>query len=135
VAKQVRGGADLSAALEQSASSSASPYYRRIAWQIANANRAGAEISTVLKDIVDYLSEEQKIMIRNYGSQLSPLSLFYMLSCIIMPTMGLIFLAISSTITNIPVSEATLLPIFAFIVLAQIMFIGLIKSRRPAVAI
>ena len=80
-------------------------------------------------------SEEQRIMIRDYGSQLNPLALFYMMVCIIAPTMGLIFLMVASTFVQLDLSDLSFVAITLVLVLMQVMFIGLIKSRRPRVAI
>jgi len=135
IVKEVKGGKELTEALEESASRNKSKYYRRIIWQLANANKAGTDVGAVLKDIVEFLSEEQRIQIRNYGSQLNPLALFYMFMCIIAPTMGLIFLMIGSTFVDIPINEFTFIAILIALVVMQIVFIGLIKSRRPKVAI
>jgi len=135
IVKEVKSGKELTDALEESASRNDSKYYRRIIWQLANANKAGTDVGTVLRDIVEFLSEEQRIEIRSYGSQLNPLALFYMFMCIIAPTMGLIFLMIGSTFIAIPINEATFVGILIALTVMQIMFIGLIKSRRPKVAI
>ncbi|MCX6773050.1 MAG: type II secretion system F family protein [Candidatus Micrarchaeota archaeon] len=134
IVKEVRGGRDLNSALEEAASLSPSPYFKRMLWQIANANKAGANMGVVLRDVVEFLSNEQRILIRDYGSQLNPLSMFYMLSCIIAPTMGIIFLAIFSSVATLPVNELTFIAILCIMVVVQIVFIGMIKSRRPAVA-
>lgn len=134
IVKEVRGGKELSNALEESAERNPSSYYKRVIWQLANANKAGANIGFVLKEVVEFLSDEQRIMIRNYGSQLNPLALFYMLTCVIAPTMGLIFLTIATTVVDIPINEMTFGLILIVLVVIQIMFIGLIKSRRPTVA-
>lgn len=135
IVKEVRGGKELTQALEDSAVRNPSPYYRRVLWQLANANKAGANIGYVLRDVVEFLSNDQRIMIREYGSQLNPLALFYMFTCVIAPTMGLIFLAITTIISSIPVNEAMFIAILMFLGVFQMMFIGLIKSRRPVVAI
>ncbi len=135
IIKEVRSGRELTEALEDSARRNPSPYYRRVVWQLANSNKAGANIGTVLKDMVEFLSDEQRISIRNYGSQLNPLALFYMLTCVIAPTMGLVFLMIMSTFVDIPITEITFAVILVLLMVIQILFIGLIKSRRPKVAL
>ena len=134
IVKEVRGGRELTAVLEDAAAASPSPYFKRMLWQLANANKAGANMGFVLRDIVEFLSNEQRILIRDYGSQLNPLAMFYMLICIIAPTMGVIFLAIFASIAAVPVNELTFLAILVLLAAAQIVFIGLIKSRRPMVA-
>lgn len=117
----------------------AEPGFSPDAWpgkrQLSNANRAGANIRFVLNDVVDFLSNEQQIKIREYGSMLNPLSLFYMFSSIIAPSMGIIFLTIISTLVDLNISEWMFVLILLLLGVLQIMFIGLIKSRRPVVAL
>ncbi len=135
IVKEVRGGKELTEALEESAVRNPSKYYRRVIWQLSNSQKAGTDVGVSLQVVVDFLSNEQRIMIREYGSQLNPLALFYMLMCIIAPSMGLVFMMIASTLVEIPVNEGTFGAILIGLVVMQVMFIGLIKSRRPKVAI
>lgn len=135
IVKEVKSGTELSDALEASAVRNPSTYYRRTLWQLANANRSGANMNYVLKDTVEFLSNEQRIAIRNYGSQLNPLALFYLFTCIIAPTMGIIFLSITITISNANISDTFFWAIFVVLAVVQMIFIGLIKSRRPVVAL
>jgi flagellar protein FlaJ len=135
IVKEVKSGTELSDALEASAIRNPSTYYRRTLWQLANANRSGANMNYVLKDMVEFLSNEQRIAIRNYGSQLNPLALFYLFTCIIAPTMGIIFISITVTISNANISDTFFWAILVLLAVVQMVFIGLIKSRRPVVAI
>ncbi len=135
IVKEVRSGRDLSEALEESATRNPSPYYRRALWQMANTGRSGSKTSDVLQGLVEFLSEEQRIMIRDYGSQLNPLALFYLFGCIIAPTMGVIFMAITSTLSSASFSDLLFVVILLALAVMQFVFIGLIKSRRPVVAI
>jgi len=135
IAKEVRGGKELTDALEDSASRIRSEDYRRLVWQLANTNKAGANVGFVLRQTMSYLEDEQRVKIRDYGSQLSPLAIFYMLMCVIAPTMGIIFLVIISTLAAIKITEALLGVVLLISLVSQVVFIGLIKSRRPVVAL
>ena len=133
---QVRSGKDLTTALEESAAASPSENFRKVVWQLSNANRTGTRIGLVLHDTVNFLAAEQLISIRSYGAQLSTLALFYMLGCIIAPTMGIVVLAIGANILpDLPVNEMTFLVILALLTLVQAFFVGMIKSRRPTVSL
>ena len=133
---QVRSGKELTAALEESAAASPSENFRKVVWQLSNANRTGTKIGLVLHDTVNFLAAEQIISIRSYGAQLSTLALFYMLGCIIAPTMGIVVLAIGANILpNLPVNESTFLAILVLLTLVQAFFVGMIKSRRPTVSL
>jgi flagellar protein FlaJ len=135
IVKEVRGGKELTQALEESAMRNPSQYYRRVIWQLSNSQKAGTDVGVSLESVVEFLSNEQRIMIRDYGSQLNPLALFYMLMCVIAPSMGLVFMMIASTLVELPLNEGTFGVMLAALLVMQVMFIGIIKNRRPKVAI
>lgn len=135
IVKEVEGGADLSEALDNSAARTPSKYYERIMWQLANSSRAGVPVNETLSQLLDYLSDEQRIALRNYGAALSPLALLYLLTTIVGPTLGVIFLMVMSTIVAIPVTEALFIALLLLIAVMQIFFLGLIRSRRPTISL
>ena len=63
--------------------------------------KAGADISTVLKEVIDALSEEQIVQIQDYGSKLNPLAMFYMLLGVIMPALSITFVIIISSFSGL----------------------------------
>jgi len=135
VVKNAEGGRDLAQVLEESARRNPSHYYERIMWQLANATRAGAPINVTLTELLNYLAEEQRITVRTYGAQLSPLALMYMLTTIVGPTLILILMMTISTFVALPLNVTTFSVMLIVLVLVQIFFIGLIKSRSPKVAL
>jgi pilus assembly protein TadC len=126
---------NLADALEDSAVRNPSYYYSRIMWQVSNAVKAGSDIGPVLSDIVDFLAEEQRIEMRSYGAQLNTLAILYLMVCIIVPTVSLIFLMVISSFISLPITDSFLYVIMGAMIFVQYMFIGLIESRRPVVAI
>lgn len=111
-----------------------SVFFRRTLWQISSGMRSGSNMSIVIKESIKALNEEQLIQIQNYGNKLNPLVVFYMLIAVIIPSLSIAFLTILSSMINLPKTMTILLFIglFVFVVLVQIMFLGLIKSRRPS---
>jgi pilus assembly protein TadC len=131
----VQAGMNLADALEDSAVRNPSYYYSRIMWQVSNAVKAGSDIGPVLSDIVDFLAEEQRIEMRSYGAQLNTLAILYLMVCIIVPTVSLIFLMVISSFISLPITDSFLYVIMGAMIFVQYMFIGLIESRRPVVSI
>jgi archaellum biogenesis protein FlaJ (TadC family) len=131
----VRSGKDLAQALEESAEKNPSQLYKRMMLQLSNATRAGANTSLTLREVVSVLSNEQQVGIRKYGSQLNTLAMFYIFTCIVAPALGIIFLAIAATLIDMPFGEPLFAVLLAVMAGVQFMFIGLIKSRRPVVAL
>ncbi len=90
-------------------------------------------MSDVLAEVLHALGEEQVIQIQKYGSQLNPLAMFYMLVAIIAPSLGITFIIVLSSFVS-PSETGTKLVfwgLYGFATFFQIMFLGVIKSRRP----
>ncbi len=111
-----------------------STFFRRAIWQISNGMKAGSDMSIVIKDSIKSLNEEQLIQIQNYGNKLNPLVVFYMLISVIIPALSITFLTILTSMTGVEKTTTTLMFIglFVFVIFIQIMFLGMIKSRRPS---
>ncbi|MEM7825097.1 MAG: type II secretion system F family protein [Candidatus Aenigmatarchaeota archaeon] len=110
-------------------------HFRRVLWQLANSMRAGADIGNALTAIVQNLSEDQNTAIRKYGSQLNPLALLYMMFSIIIPSLGITFLFIITSFVGFPITKTVFYIILFMLTVLQFMFVGLIKSRRPAIEV
>jgi flagellar protein FlaJ len=134
IAKEINSGTSQIEAIDKHAKVNTSAYFRRILWQISNGMRSGSDMSFVIEDAIRNLSDEQEVQIQSYGSKLNPLIMFYMLMAVILPSLGITFLIIVSSLLNLSGTLAKLIffLIFGFVVFMQIMFLGLIKSRRPS---
>jgi len=134
--KEMNAGKPQLEALEDIATKNPSLFFRRAIWQIINGMKSGADISNVMEEVIRLLSEEQVIQIQNYGSQLNPLAMFYMLIAVIIPSLSITFLIILSSFIAMS-EEATKMLFFGLygaVLFLQIIFLGIIKSRRPNLA-
>lgn len=132
--KQINSGTSQIDAIENLGKLNTSSYFRRVLWQLSNAMRSGSDMSVVIKEEIRNLGEEQAIQIQSYGSKLSPLIMFYMLIAVIIPSLGITFMVIIASMLNISGDMVTILfvAVFVFVMFIQIMFLGIIKSRRPS---
>lgn len=129
---EINTGKSEVASLEILARQNPSLYFRRVLWQIVNSLKSGADIGDTIKNLVDALSEDQRIAIKKYGSALNPLALMYMLFAVIFPTLGITFLLVISSFMGLGIDiHLILIGILGFLLMFQFMLIGLIKSRRP----
>jgi flagellar protein FlaJ len=133
--KEIATGKEEISALEELTFKIPNTDFKRVVWQIVNSLRAGGDIGNTLNVMSQNLSEEQKVKIRKYGSQLSPMALMYMMLTVILPTLGITFLIIFSTFSGIQLPETVFYMIMIVLAIFQVMFIGLIKSRRPSVGV
>ena len=134
ITKEINSGAPQIETLEKYGKLNTSKYFRRVLWQISNGMRAGSDMEIVIKEGIRNLSNEQAIQIQNYGSKLNPLVMFYMLIAIILPSLGITFMIIISSILGLQktIIQLIFFSVFGFVVFVQIMFLGLIKSGRPS---
>lgn len=120
--------------LEDMAIRNPSLLFRRAIWQIVNGLKEGADIATLIEDVIRSVNDEQITQIQRYGGQLSPLALFYMLIAIIAPSLGITFVTIISTFAGLPTETVKMVfyVLLGVTFVFQIMFIGMIKTRRPS---
>ncbi|MCK5612414.1 type II secretion system F family protein [Candidatus Pacearchaeota archaeon] len=134
IANEINAGTSQIDAIEKSGKTNISEYFKRVLWQISNGMRAGSDMSIVIKESMKNLEDEQAIQIQNYGGSLNPLIMFYMLIAVIIPSLGITFLVIIFSMIGASQNIIYLVFgfIFGFVTLTQIMFLGVIKSRRPS---
>lgn len=130
--KQIESGVPAVDALEKLSFENPSIFFRRSLWQITTGMHAGSDISSILKEIISSLSTEQITEIQAYGARLSPLTMFYMLIAIILPSLGITFIIVLSSFLPVGTDSKTFLYIlFGVVVFFQVIFLGMIKTRRP----
>src|SRR3989344_748036 len=134
VVNKINVGVPQIEALESMALKNPSPYFRRTLWQIINAMKEGAASATVMESVISNLNGEEIIQIEEYGSQLSPLAMFYMMGAVIMPVLAVTLIIVMSSF--IQIDDLTLKILFfsllGLVVFFQLMFSGVIKSKRPS---
>jgi len=131
--KKISTGLEQTVALEELALKNPSLDFRRIIWQITSSIKTGADLGNTLENVVQNLSDEQRVAVRRYGSQLNPMAMMYMMLAVIVPSLGITFMLIFSSFSGIAVSESMFYIILAMLAFFQFIFIGMVKSRRPAV--
>ncbi|MFH1255856.1 MAG: type II secretion system F family protein [Candidatus Diapherotrites archaeon] len=127
----INTGTNEETALEDMAARNPSLFFRRTVWQLVSGLRAGADVSVVIGALVDMLIKEQKNQVVQYGSDLRMLSLVYMMLGVIIPALGLTFLIILASFPQINVTEMLFWGMLGGIIIAQFMYLGIIKSKRP----
>ncbi len=134
VVDKVVVGVPLTQAIREVMQNTPSKYFNRVMMQVANAISSGADVSEALEAILDQISKEQLIALKEYNQKLTPVVMFYMVFGIIVPSLGvvlgtIIFSAISGGELGIP-SEA-LGVVLVLIALVQFLFLGFVESSRP----
>ncbi len=135
IVDKVDVGTPLEDALTEAIDTTPSNHFRKLLWQILNSMKTGADISKSLSIVLDQITEEQVIEVREYGRKLNPIAMFYMILAVVMPSIGVIMLIILATFINFRLDIYLLLAIAFLIGFLQFMFYSIIKIQRPAVEI
>jgi flagellar protein FlaJ len=118
-------------ALQKLAMRNPSWFFRKSLWQIVNGLKTGTDISDILDDIVESMTNEEEVQIRTYGGSLRVLSLVYMLLGVIIPSLGITFLIVISSFPQIQITEITYWTLLIGLIVGQVAYLGLMKSKRP----
>ena len=132
--KRIGSGEPEAEVLADISAKSHSVFFKRTLWQISNGLNAGSDMSMIIRENIKMLNEEQMIQIQNYGNQLNPLIMMYMLISVIVPALSVSFITVIASMMGLEenLTIGIFLGLFVFVVFFQIMFLGLIKSRKPS---
>jgi len=138
IVEKVMIGTPISQAIREVAQNNPSKNFVRIITQIANALSSGANVADSLDAVLDQISKEQVIELKEYGQKLTPMVMFFMIFGIILPSLGVAFMIILLSLIptgKISFNSYILVFAFAFIAIVQFLFLALVESSRPKYAI
>lgn len=132
--KRIGSGEPEAGVLADLSANSHSVFFKRTLWQISNGLNAGSDMSTIIRESIKTLNEEQMIQIQNYGNKLNPLIMMYMLVSVIVPALSVSFMTVIASMIGLEenFTKGIFAGFFVLVVFFQIMFLGLIKSKRPS---
>ncbi len=132
IVDQVVLGVPVTQAIRDVVQYNPSKYFTRILMQIANALSSGADVGDSLESVLEQISKEQLISLKEYSQKLTPIVMFYMVFGIIVPTLGIVLMTvIFSAMGGRSLPPFILAIVFLVITLIQVLFLGFIESSRP----
>ena len=134
VVKRISSGEPEAKVLNDIGKRNTSVFFRRMLWQLSNGLNSGSNMTLIIKESVDTLNDEQMIQIQNYGNKLNPLIMMYMLISVIVPALSVSFMTVVVSMMGVEesVAKAMFIGLFVFVFFFQIMFLGMIRSKRPS---
>jgi flagellar protein FlaJ len=134
IVDQVVMGVPITQAIREVMQNNPSKYFTRLMMQMANAISSGADVGSSIEGVLDQISREQMISLKEYSQKLTPIVMFYMIFGIIVPSLGIVlatvvFSAISGGKFGFP--QGLLMIVFVMIALVQFLFLGFVESSRP----
>jgi flagellar protein FlaJ len=132
IVDQVMLGVSVTQAIRDVVQYNPSKYFTRMLIQIANAVSSGADVGSSLENVLDQISKEQLISLKEYSQKLTPVVMFYMVFGIIIPTLGVVLTTVILSAIGGGGFPPIILPIvFVIVALIQFLFLGFVESSRP----
>lgn len=135
--KEIVGDIDTGSTIEDALNNamvySPSDKLRKILFHVNNALQLGIDVTKPLESVIEEITREEELEIKKYGKKLNTMVIFYMLSAVVIPSLGMAMFIVISSFINFPIDLKTMLVFVFFIVVLQFVFIALFKSIRPMV--
>lgn len=134
IVEKVTLGVPASLAMREVADNNPSSSFSRVILQIVNSISSGSDVADSLESVLDQISKEQVVQLKEYGQKLNPLVMFFMIFGIILPSLGVAFLIILLSFVGGGVAisgPVVLLVILGLILVLQFIFLSMVESSRP----
>jgi len=134
IVEKITLGAPSSLAMREVAEANPSSAFNRLVMQLVNSITSGSDVATSLESVLDQISKEQVVQLKEYGQKLSPLVMFFMIFGIIMPSLGVAFLVILLSFVGGGISvtgQVVLGIVLAMIIIMQFIFLSMVETSRP----
>ena len=133
IVDEVNLGKPIEKAIEDAHRYSPSRLFQMVLRQILNALRTGIDVSGSLRKLIDEITKEQQIEIKEYSKKLNSVVLFYLIMACVLPSLGISMFLIIGSMLNIVFNTTTYIIIFSVLLIVQLIFIGTIRSIKPMV--
>ncbi len=133
IIQRVEFGKPLEQALNEIMEITPSDNFRKLLFNLVNSLKTGADVSTALESVVEQISREKLIKIREYGKKLNPIVMFYLIIAVIAPSLGIAVLTLLSSFLGLSFSLGSLLGISFGVGLLQLIFVSIIDSLRRGI--
>ena len=133
ILQRVEFGKPIEQSLNEVMEITPSDNFRKVLFSIVNSLKTGADISIALNSVIEQISREKLIKIKEYGKKLNPVVMFYLIIAVIAPSLGVAVLTLLSSFLGLTFSLGSLLGISFGVGLLQLIFISVIDTLRRGV--
>jgi len=134
IVEKISLGVPMSQAIREVSQYNPSKYFVRILMQITNSLSSGADVGNSVEVVLDQISKEQIIALKEYGQKLTPIVMFYMVFGVILPSLGVVLATVLFSVISggmLGITSSILILVFLLIMIIQFLFLGVVESSRP----
>ncbi len=133
VVKDINSGMSETEALEKLAFKTKSEILKKTIWQVITTLKSGGSLTNALNSQVESLVDQQKESIKRYSAELNLWTLVYLIIAAALPSLGVTFLVIASSISGGGIGKDAVVLIVILAFLIQGVMIFLVRSKVPKV--
>ena len=133
IVQKINSGTPELDALADATTENPSHQFRKVLWQVSNALKTGSDVAKVLELQVDELTKERVDQIRKYGQELSPWTMVYMMTAVILPSLGVTMMIVIVGFLDVTIPKIILAVVISGLIFFQLFFMNFVGSRRPAI--
>ena len=133
IIKRVDVGKPLEQALNEVMDLTPSDNFRKLLFTIVNSLKTGADVSQALEGLIEQISREKLIKLKEYGKKINPTVMFYLIVAVIAPSLGIAIMTLLSSFVGISFSLGTLLGVSLVIIIIQLSFITILDNLRKGI--
>jgi len=131
--RDINSGTSETSALEKLAFRTKSDVLKKTVWQIITTTKSGGSIVNALNSQVETLVVQQMDAIKSYSAELNLWTLVYLIIAAAMPSLGITFLVIASSIGGSGIGVEAVILIIVMSIAIQLAMILLIRAKVPKV--
>jgi len=133
IVDEILTGKPIEKALDEAYEYNASEKFKIILAELSTSLKTGVDVGTSLKSIIEHITQQQLIEIKEYGKKLNAYMMLYMIIAIVVPSLGMTMLVVIAAFLSLELSLVFIIIATSGLVFIQLMFLSLFRSIRPAV--
>jgi len=133
IVDEINTGKPIEQALDEAREYNASDKFKLILSELVTSLNTGVDVSIPLRAVIDQITKEQLIEIKEYGKKLNAYIMLYMVLAIVVPSLGMTVFSIIAAFLSLELSMTFIIIAVMILSFVQFMFLSLFKSIRPMV--
>lgn len=126
-------GNPIEVALENARESSPSHYFKLILSELTTSLKTGVDVTIPLRAIIQQITIEQILEIKEYGKKLNAFMMLYMVLATVMPSLGMTMFIVFAGFMGLEVGGWFIAIALLMLAFLQFIFISVLRSIRPMV--
>ena len=133
IVDDIRVGRPIEEALDLARESSPSKYFKLILSELITSLKTGVDVTIALREVLQQITKEQIIEIKEYGKKLNAFMMLYMVLATVLPSLGITMFMLLAGFMNLELGNGFIFLTMFLLAFMQYVFLAVLKSMRPMV--